>query len=258
MPLPIEELIQRYVKSKADWWTNGAHQVREKMYAGGTIDKSAARKNQGRLTRLWIRAEKDRQNEYLAKGPSVTPEVGTKVLTAAVLWLERRCFVPIPFPPTSYKHDVKLLILALERLKDQYSASARLNSAQREELGMIEQAYDHPAETLLRVKRHLVSQRTFKELGFSFCDIYSQLVPIYDVDPLEKITDAFLDQYLWYESTKRGLWPSWIKPADTEPPPLLVHKMCSAINNLKDVWAVEDGSAVALLQTKVEDVHQNA
>lgn len=57
-------------------------------------------------------------------------------------------------------------------------------------------------------------------------DLYSHLVPVYDVEPLEKITDAYLDQYLWYEADKRRLFPPWIKPADTEPPPLLVYKWC--------------------------------
>ena len=33
-------------------------------------------------------------------------------------------------------------------------------------------------------------------------------------------------QYLWYESDKRHLFPNWIKPADSEPPPLLVYKWC--------------------------------
>lgn len=57
-------------------------------------------------------------------------------------------------------------------------------------------------------------------------DLYSHLVPVYDVEPLEKITDAYLDQYLWYEADKRRLLPPWVKPADTEPPPLLVYKWC--------------------------------
>lgn len=33
-------------------------------------------------------------------------------------------------------------------------------------------------------------------------------------------------QYLWYESDKRHLFPNWIKPGDSEPPPLLVYKWC--------------------------------
>ena len=79
--------------------------------------------------------------------------------------LESRRFAPIPFPPLSYKHDTKLLILALERLKEAYSVKSRLNQSQREELGLIEQAYDNPHEALSRIKRHLLTQRAFKEVN---------------------------------------------------------------------------------------------
>ena len=48
-----------------------------------------------------------------------------------------------------------------------------------------------------RIKRHLLTQRAFKEVGIEFMDLYSHLIPVYDVEPLEKITDAYLDQYLW-------------------------------------------------------------
>ena len=79
----------------------------------------------------------------------------------------------------------------------------------------------------------MLTQRAFKEVGIEFMDLYSHLVPVYDVEPLEKITDAYLDQYLWYEADKRKLLPTWIKPADTEPPPLLTYKWCQGINNLQ-------------------------
>lgn len=68
----------------------------------------------------------------------------------------------------SYKHDTKLLILALERLKEAYSVKSRLNQSQREELGLIEQAYDNPHEALSRIKRHLLTQRAFKEVLIIF------------------------------------------------------------------------------------------
>ena len=58
-------------------------------------------------------------------------------------------------------------------------------------------------EALSRVKRHLLTQRAFKEVGVQFMDLYSHLIPVYEVEPLEKITDAYLDQYLWYEADKR-------------------------------------------------------
>ena len=167
-------------------------------------------------------------------------------------------FTPIPFPPLNYKHDTKLLILALERLKECYVAANRLNQAQREELGLVEQAYDNPHEALQRIKRHLLTNRHFKVCSFAFVfavvgaqkgggssapsppsspswqpstpstpsqptppasppppphtptlphpsqevriefmDLYSHLIPVYDIEPLEKITDCYLDQYIW-------------------------------------------------------------
>ena len=81
-------------------------------------------------------------------------------------------------------------------------------------------------------------------------------IPVYEVEPLEKITDAYLDQYLWYEADKRHLFPNWIKPADSEPPPLLVYKWCQGVNNLEDVWATENGECVVMLESKLEKVYE--
>ena len=116
----------------------------------------------------------------------------------------------------------------------------------------------------------------------------STQIPVYEVEPLEKITDAYLDQYLWYEADKRAprrpfsrrrrdavrtapkndprpratetrritghLFPNWIKPADSEPPPLLVYKWCQGVNNLEDVWATDQGECVVMLESKLEKV----
>lgn len=195
-----------------------------------------------------------------ADGPSVSAEEAVAIYTTTVHWLESRRFSPIPFPPLSYKHDTKLLILALERLREAYSVKSRLNSSQREELLLIEQgipanstffsfvAYENPAEALARIKRHLLTMRTFKEVTIEFMDLYSHLIPVHDVEPLEKITDAYLDQYLWYEADKRKLFPNWIKPSDSEPPPLLVYKWCQGINNLTDIWDTGKGECVVMLE----------
>ena len=43
--------------------------------------------------------------------------------------------------------------------------AVRLNQQQREELGLVEQAYDNPHEALSRIKRHLLTQRAFKEVS---------------------------------------------------------------------------------------------
>ena len=52
----------------------------------------------------------------------------------------------------------------------------------------------------------MLTQRAFKETGIEFMDLYSHLVPVYDVEPLEKITDAYLDQYLWWVSFLIFCW----------------------------------------------------
>lgn len=87
-------------------------------------------------------------------------------------------------------------------------------------------------------------------------DLYSHLIPVYDIEPLEKITDAYLDQYLWYESDKRNLFPNWIKPSDSEPPPLLVYKWCQGLNNLTDVWDTSQNQSTVLMQSKLDKVYE--
>lgn len=97
-----------------------------------------------------------------------------------------------------------------------------------------------------------MSLRQFKEVSIEFMDLYSHLIPVYEIEPLEKITDAYLDQYLWFEADKRHLFPNWIKPSDSEPPPQLVYKWCHGINNLMDVWDTSNGECVVMMQSQFE------
>ncbi|KAK2772904.1 pre-mRNA-splicing factor 8 [Emmonsiellopsis sp. PD_33] len=256
LPAPIENIILRYVKSKADWWISVAHYNRERIRRGATVDKTVAKKNLGRLTRLWLKAEQERQHNYLKDGPYVSSEEAVAIYTTTVHWLESRKFSPIPFPSVSYKHDTKILILALERLREAYSVKGRLNQSQREELALIEQAYDSPGTTLARIKRFLLTQRAFKEVGIDMNDNYSNVNPVYDIEPIEKITDAYLDQYLWYQADQRHLFPAWIKPSDSEVPPLLTYKWAQGINNLSNVWETADGECNVMIETELSKVYE--
>lgn len=49
--------------------------------------------------------------------------------------------------------------------------------------------------------------------------------------------------------------PSWVKPADTEPPPLLVYKWCQGINNLTDIWETSEGESVVMMETTLSRVY---
>lgn len=86
----------------------------------------------------------------------VSSDEAVAIYTTTVHWLLSRKYQPVAFPPLNYKNDIKLLILAMERLKEPFAAALRLNQAQREELGLIEQAYDNPNEALQRIKRDLL------------------------------------------------------------------------------------------------------
>ncbi|KAH7000149.1 NUC071 domain-containing protein [Ilyonectria destructans] len=256
LPAPIENIILRYVKSKADWWVSVAHYNRERIRRGATVDKTVAKKNVGRLTRLWLKAEQERQHNHMKDGPYVSSEEAVAIYTTTVHWLESRKFSPIPFPSVSYKHDTKILILALERLREAYSVKGRLNQSQREELALIEQAYDSPGTTLERIKRFLLTQRAFKEVNIDMNDNYSTINPVYDIEPIEKISDAYLDQYLWYQADQRHLFPAWIKPSDSEVPPLLVYKWAQGINNLGGVWESENGECNVMIETELSKVYE--
>lgn len=95
MPAPVENMILRYVKAKADWWTNIAHYNRERIKRGGTVDKTVVKKNLGRLTRLWLKAEQERQHNFMKDGPYVSPEEAVAIYTTTVHWLESRKFIPV-------------------------------------------------------------------------------------------------------------------------------------------------------------------
>jgi hypothetical protein len=75
-----------------------AHYNRERIRRGATVDKAVVKKNLGRLTRLYLKAEQERQHAYLKDGPYISAEEAVAIYTATVHWLESRKFAPIPFP----------------------------------------------------------------------------------------------------------------------------------------------------------------
>ena len=155
--------------------------------------------------------EQERQMNFGKNGPFVSPDEGVKIFQTMVSWLESRKFNHIPFPPISYKHDTKLLVLALENLKESYSANAKLNSAQREELALIEQAYDNPTSVWFE-SRSFVDPENFKEVGLEMMDYYSHLVPTYSVDPLEKLLMPIWTSTCGMKQIKEGYSPTGSNP----------------------------------------------
>ena len=65
LPTPVEKVILRYVKLRADWLTDTAHSNHERICRGATMDKTVWKKNLSRLSRLYQKAEEERQHYYL-------------------------------------------------------------------------------------------------------------------------------------------------------------------------------------------------
>ncbi|KIM54583.1 hypothetical protein SCLCIDRAFT_31017 [Scleroderma citrinum Foug A] len=158
-------------------------------FIGATVNKAVV-KNFGCLTRLYLKADQERQHGYIKDGLYAGAEVAVTIYTATVHWLESQN------RPLSYKHNTKLLILALKRLKEVYSMKGCLNQSQHEELALIKQAYNIPHKCLSCVKCLLLTQHAFKEAGIEFFGTYDKLLPCYDIEPVEKVTDVMFDQEL--------------------------------------------------------------
>lgn len=65
---------------------------------------------------------------------------------------------------------------------------------------------------LSRIKRLLLTQRAFKESGIEFFDTYDKLIPCYDIEPVEKITDAVRLNYSAYLSSRLEDVPAVLGP----------------------------------------------
>ena len=212
------------------------------------------RKNLGRLTRLYLKAEQERQHNYLKDGPYVTPRKQSPFTPRTVHWLESRRFSPIPFPPLSTSTTRKLLISGARAAQRELLVNARLN-----QISGRSSAYRASLRQPARgAQPDQAAPATAARVQGGRHRVHGSLLSL---DPgvrnraAGKDHDAYLDQYLWYEADKRQLFPNWIKPADTEPPPLLVYKWCQGINNLTDVWDTNEANA-CMLQTRFEKVSE--
>ncbi|QRW13738.1 pre-mRNA-processing-splicing factor 8 [Ceratobasidium sp. AG-Ba] len=195
----------------------------------------------------WSQSKTSSSDTSSPRPIGISSKEAVAIYTATVHWLEARKSTSVPFPPLSYKRGTKLLVLALGKLKEAYSVKSRLNQSQREELALIEQAYNNPHECLSRIKRLSLTQCAFVESDIYFFNTYDKLIPCYDIEPMEKIANAYLDQFLFLKADKRGLLPAWNRPADAEPTRLLVDKWRQGINNLNDIWATSEGESNVLM-----------
>lgn len=248
IPKKIINLVFRFIKIKADYWIKTTFIQREKILKEKIHDKNLMKKNLGRLTRMWFKKEKQKNIDNLERSFLDNKKEIFFVYDYFKKFIENKKFKKIPFPSFSHKSDLKLLILAFENLND-LKKSINEND--------IDFFLRNPFLTLSKIKERILTKKTFWEIGLDFLDNFSHLIPIFKIEIEENLTDGFLDQFLWYTSMKNSLFPSWVKPADTEIVTLSVYKTCAFLNNFFDEKKILNFDKIFISQIKISDSFEN-
>jgi len=233
LPGEIENLILDYVKTKSKWWVKTACLVRESIIKGISVEKKAIKKNTGRISRLWFKAEQLRQLEYLKNGPYFSKNDSFFLESMFESWIKTFQIQKINVPSFKNKWDLKLLILTLDRIKKSGLQNKVEWKTDSIEQNLLQNAMNNPLKTFTGIKNSILNQRIFSDIGLNFMDNFIYLNPVYVLNFEEKIIDGYLDQYIWYECTQKMLFPKWIKPSDIEINPYLIGKLQYRINELR-------------------------
>ena len=120
----------------------------------------------------------------------------------------------------------------MDRIKDHRQLAKNEGRSGLLEKNLLTEAMKNPIKTFLGIKDSLLTQRIFFEISLNFIDNFSHLNPIYIVNFAEKITDGYLDQFLWLECSQKTLIPLWAMPADTEINPYSFNKLKKKMNDI--------------------------
>lgn len=289
----IDRLIDKFIVERAGHYIRNSIVVRERLFKGQRVDKIALKKCVGRLGRLDLKCYIDRQNNYLHRGPFIPVNVALCMYNALCKYIQSRGLGKIEFPRSGEVNEM-ILINTLNALKGEFKREG-VNREDSDELETIDTALCNIKETLYKIKKKLLVERTFKEIGYTptteglkRCACRYQSVQrstiggilpskneitghrqsegasksieaehmcihpldgVYKVDILDRIVDAFLDQYLFYEAHNMDLFPSYLKPRDEELGAQVVRNFCKKLS--------KGHSGHVLLQLKFENVEEN-
>ncbi|KAG0442228.1 Pre-mRNA-splicing factor spp42 [Dictyocoela muelleri] len=209
-----KKIIDRFIIEKSKRYKERVIAIR-KYIIDQKVDNVVIKKNLGRLTRLYIKKENERQIAYLTYDDidNSNIDIDKSSLTAKYKFIDIKTALEIynyffekykeieiiKFPDNEYVNDHKFLTLAIKRLKNE-------NSKEILEQKIIDSAFENPEIALKEIKKRILTQRTFNEIQISLKDNISQVYPVYHIDIFERLTDAYIDHYVCYELYKQGFY----------------------------------------------------
>lgn len=202
----VNRTLDKCCAMKADWYVSRAVDVKAK-------EKTEIKKQNGKVLRLYMKNERARQQDYLAS-PFLKISDAVKIYHRIREYLcggglqphgpgpedsgiQSRRRVYIPFPEQDEEGVFKSTLC---KLKKQSSKSER-------------EFYDglNRQDAVHRIKKDILAKRVFGDVAIRI-KRDMKYTCYYDVHHEERLTDAFLDTYLWYEADKQGLFPAYLQP----------------------------------------------
>ncbi|EOB11309.1 PRE-mRNA splicing factor PRP8, partial [Nosema bombycis CQ1] len=202
----LNSLISTFVNRKAQWYISDLHKIPK--------NKKEINKKMGKLTRLYVKEEKERQREYLALG-GITPDKAMDFYKSSFEYFKSLGNPKINFPD---KNEIKHLKLAIE--KNQNKQNDQKNN---------ENQNDNDNILIFKIKKSLLTQRKFREINLTTREeINLSTREVYSIPYEENLIDTFLSSYLFYEADTLGIFPEYFKPGD-EIDMKNIYKMCKKI-----------------------------
>lgn len=222
----LQRIIDKYIGLKAEWYTAGA--------LDGKGNRAVEKKRLGKITRLYMKEEIARQREYL-QSPFLRPAEAVAVYRLYADYFRNRDIGKICFPD---RNEESFLSIAVDRLRGTASA---------EEAVFFDKALESSADTIFKIKKMLLTQRTFRDVEIGLRGGGEHVVRIYGVSHMERLADAFLCVHLFYEADKIGLFPEFIKPGDEIDAKLLMD-FCERISECGDGSVLYEGEYRELME----------
>lgn len=268
MPKQIEAIIRNYVDQRADYYMLEVTATEKSLLSMGHVQKIDFRRYIGKVSRLQIRREKTLSAQYLL-GDLFTPayirsckaivsifaailRTHKTVLPTHYSYVEPRvtscCSVSkhlldilqrvhpkIAFPLPGYSQDQKLLAGAMEDLKAEVESGGRMDTYDKELLVHISRAFDSPNEYLTKIKKALLTQRSFACVTVQYCLYQAKPSPSYRVASMDRIVDAYVSAYLAYNIDTNPLlrsivYPNWVLPQDSCVPHVALYRVITSLD----------------------------
>lgn len=190
----LQGIIDKYIHLKSEWYIESATNMEKKS-------KKERKKQLGKVARLYMKERMAEQVEYLGD-PFLNPSEAVAIYRFSAEYFRSKEIGKIAFPE---KNEERFLSIAVDRLK---------KNATPEESDFFDKALEDPAGTIFKIKKSLLTQRSFKEVGVVLKRYGDGGAECYSVSYMERLVDAFLCAYLFHESDRLNIFPGFIKPGD--------------------------------------------